>query len=123
LVVDDCPAKYTKDHWKQHYKGTRCVEMKDGELTREVLEDMSKQQLQAVSVSRSIRLASGPIMFQDGKRIEGQPKQRVFNNLMMFLTNPQNGKDESGYISSSSSSYLKCALTRPSFSLSRSLSG
>ena len=32
-----CPAKYTNDQWKQHYKGKRCVLMKDEELTQEVL--------------------------------------------------------------------------------------
>ena len=98
-----CPTgKYTKEQWEQHYKGTRCVDMKDEELTQEVLEDMTTLQLQAASASRSIRLAVGPKMFEDKTLIEGKVKERLFKNLMMFLTeatrqNAARGSNAAGF--------------------------
>ena len=88
-------GKYTDIQWDTWYKGKRCVLMKDEELTQEVLKDMSKQQLESVSVSRSIRLASNPKTFEDLTLIEGKRKERQFKNLMMYLTNPENGKNSS----------------------------
>ena len=92
--------------WNQWYNGKRCVEMMDGELTLGVLKDMTKLQLAAVSVSRSIRLASNPKRFRDKTLIDGSDKVRLFKNLLEWKSNPDNGKNVSLSLSLSSLSHL-----------------
>ena len=106
LFADPRPKEYTQKQWDQWYNGKRCVKMTDEELTRGVLEDMTTYQLEAVSVSRSTRLASNPKRFRDNKPIDGSEKVRLFKNLLEWKSNPDNGKNVSLSLSLSSLSHL-----------------